>query len=111
MHHRSILLALLPGVLLSQAAPVHAADERQPTSEQVRFFETRIRPLLADNCYPCHGPDKQKSNLRLDSREGLLRGGASGMPLVVAGQTGNSLLIRAVRHQDGMLKMPPKRRL
>ena len=111
MHHRSILLALLPGVVLSQAVPVHAADERQPTSEQVRFFETRSRPLLADNCYPCHGPDKQKSNLRLDSWEGILRGGASGTPPVVAGQPEKSLLIRAVRHQDDMLKMPPKRRL
>jgi hypothetical protein len=111
MHYRSILLALLPSVVLSQAPPVHAADARQRTPEQVRFFETRIRPLLADNCYPCHGPDKQKSDLRLDSREGLLRGGASGRPPVVVGQPEKSLLIRAVRHQDDMLKMPPKRRL
>ena len=87
-----------------------AADDK-PAPTQLEFFEKRIRPLLADNCYQCHGPDKQKSSLRLDSREGLLRGGASGMPLVVAGQPDKSLLIRAVRHQDDMLKMPPKRRL
>jgi hypothetical protein len=110
MLYRFIFLVLLPGLVLSQAAAVSAA-QKQPTLEQIRFFETHIRPLLADNCYPCHGPDKQKSDLRLDSHEGLLRGGASGVPPIVAGQPEKSLLIRAVSHQDNMLKMPPKRRL
>ncbi|MEP7362414.1 MAG: PSD1 and planctomycete cytochrome C domain-containing protein [Acidobacteriota bacterium] len=67
------------------------------------FFETKIRPLLAANCYACHGPDKQFGSLRLDSRDRILRGGAHG-PAAVASKPAESLLIKAVRH-DG-LKMP-----
>src|SRR5579875_4078049 len=108
MQHRSyIFLALLLGLVLSPAVQSYAAAEKNRSAEQDRFFETRIRPLLANNCYQCHGPDKQASDLRLDSREGVLRGGASGKSVIVAGQPEKSRLIRAVRHQDEMLKMPP----
>jgi hypothetical protein len=102
-------LALLAG-LLGGRAPVHAA-EKPPTPEENRFFETRIRPVLADHCYPCHGPDKHKGGLRLDSRAALLRGGDSGAPVLVPGRPEASLLIRAVGRQDEALKMPPKEKL
>ena len=81
--------------------------EAEPTAEQLRFFETSIRPLLVDKCGKCHGAEKQWGSLRLDSREALLRGGDSG-PAVVSGKPKDSLLIRAVRHEDEDLKMPPK---
>ena len=45
------------------------------TPEDVRFFETRIRPLLAEQCFKCHGPEKQKGDLRLDSAEAIKKGG------------------------------------
>ncbi len=67
------------------------------------FFETRIRPVLATNCYACH-TNSAMGGLRLDSRDGLLKGGKRGAA-VVEGDADNSLLIRAVR-QSGDLKMP-----
>ena len=51
------------------------AGEKPTAPEQVRFFETSIRPLLVTQCQKCHGVKKQEGNLRLDSREGLLKGG------------------------------------
>jgi hypothetical protein len=73
------------------------------------FFETRIRPLLSEHCFNCHGPAKQKSGLRLDSRDALLRGGDNG-PAIKPDDPEQSLLVQAVRH-SGDLKMPPKKKL
>ncbi len=73
-------------------------------------FEQRIRPLLIANCIDCHGPDKQKGGLRLDSRPGWQSGGDSG-PAVVPGKIEESPLWRAVTYHDRDLKMPPKRKL
>ncbi len=75
------------------------------------FFEKRVRPILANNCYPCHGPHaaEGQAGLRLDSLEGMLRGGRSG-PAIVPGQADRSLLIHAVNH-DTSLQMPPKAKL
>ena len=70
------------------------------------FFETKIRPVLAENCWSCHGPDQQKSDLRLDSRAAGIEGGLEG-PAIEPGDPDASLLIEAVR-REGHLKMPPK---
>lgn len=86
------------------------AQERPPTAEQLRFFETSIRPLFVEHCLKCHGPDKQKADLRLDSREAILKGGLSGLA-VMPGHPGKSLLIKAVSYRDDELKMPPKGKL
>ena len=67
------------------------------------FFETKVRPILATECYSCH-TDSQLGGLRLDSREAMLQGGKSG-PAVVPGDPEKSLLMTAVR-QTGTLKMP-----
>jgi hypothetical protein len=85
-------------------------DERPPTPEQVRFFETNIRPLFVEYCFKCHGPEKQKAGLRLDTREGLLKGGVSGAA-VTPGQPDSSLLIKAIHYRDPELKMPPAGKL
>jgi mono/diheme cytochrome c family protein len=78
--------------------------------EGIANFERRIRPLLAEHCVSCHGAEKQKGGLRLDSPEGLRTGGDKGAVLV-EGQPTESLLIRAVSYTDEELKMPPKTRL
>ena len=78
------------------------------TAEQVKFFETQVRPLLAENCFQCHGPGKQKGNLRLDSRGHMLSGGESG-PAIVPGKPDESLLLEAVRYES--FEMPPSRQL
>jgi len=73
------------------------------------FFEKSIRPVLAANCFECHGPRKHKAGLRLDSREAMLAGGDSG-PAIVPGAPEKSLLIKAIHYQDEP-RMPPKGRL
>src|SRR5271156_2175697 len=67
------------------------------------FFENKVRPVLAENCYDCH-TSAEMGGLRVDSRERLLQGGKSG-PAVMPGDPDKSLLIQAVR-QSGDLKMP-----
>lgn len=73
------------------------------------FFEAKIRPLLVANCYQCHGPKKQESDLRLDSREAAMKGGSDGA-VIVPGQPEKSLLVQAIRYQ-GDTKMPPTKPL
>src|ERR1700678_3567320 len=95
------------GILGIVVAPARGYD-----GAGVRFFETKIRPVLADNCYACHGPDskKVKAGLRVDSLESLRRGGDSG-PAIVPGDPDASLLILAVRHDSSLAAMPPKSKL
>ena len=72
------------------------------------FFEKRIRPVLHERCVDCHGARKQKGGLRLDSREAMVQGGDSG-PALVPGDPEESLILKAVRHTDADLKMPPSK--
>jgi hypothetical protein len=73
------------------------------------FFEKKIRPILADNCYKCHShsAEKIKGGLVLDSLSGALKGGDTG-PAVVPGKPGESLMIKAISYSDPDLQMPPK---
>ncbi|HEV3440219.1 MAG TPA: DUF1549 domain-containing protein, partial [Gemmata sp.] len=96
-------------LLITCAAYAHAiaADpDPKPTPEQIEFFEKKVRPLLADNCYSCHGQKKQSGGLRLDSVAGL-KTGIDGVPVVVAGEPTKSKLIQAVK-REGEFPMPPK---
>ncbi len=68
------------------------------------YFETRIRPIFANNCNACH-TQAATAGLRVDSLNALLKGGDSG-PAIVPGDPDKSLLIRAVRQTDPDLKMP-----
>ncbi|HEU0119385.1 MAG TPA: PSD1 and planctomycete cytochrome C domain-containing protein [Bryobacteraceae bacterium] len=70
-------------------------------------FVRDVRPLLAKRCFGCHGPALQKSHLRLDRRADALHGGESGVPAIVPGKSGESLLIRYVSGTDAKLVMPP----
>ncbi len=90
---------------LSATTSVRAAG-----TDDVAWFESKVRPLLAERCYGCHGASKQKGGLRLDSRDGWQKGGANGTA-VVPGDPEASLLVKAVRYTDEDLQMPPKRKL
>ncbi len=94
---------VLAGLLLFQTLA------KAGSPEGIEFFEKKIRPLLSEHCQKCHGVEKQKGGLRLDSKAALAKGGDTG-PVVVAGQPDKSLLIRAVRWQDD-LRMPPRSKL
>ncbi len=97
-------------VLLAAACAIGAAQQVPPThSAGVEFFEKRVRPLLAANCYQCHASDKKRSGLALDSVAAMLAGGERG-PALVPGQPEKSLLMRAINH-GGEPKMPPKGKL
>jgi mono/diheme cytochrome c family protein len=82
---------------------------RPPTPREAEFFESKVRPVLAERCFGCHGPEKQKGGLRLDSPSALLKGGDGG-PVVVPGDPENSPLVEAIRY-DGPTRMPPKGKL
>jgi hypothetical protein len=95
-------------LVLALPAPAWSADE-----EGIRFFEQKIRPVLAKNCYACHSTQardakKLKGGLYLDSAAGIAAGGESGQVLV-KGKSRESLLLKSLKH-DG-LEMPPKGKL
>jgi hypothetical protein len=96
----------LGAIALLVSTSVKAADTN---TVGIDFFEKKIRPLLADNCYSCHSAnaEKIKGGLKLDTREAVLKGGDSG-PALVPGKPDQSLLIKAIRYTDAELKMPPK---
>ncbi|EMI52683.1 PSD1 and planctomycete cytochrome C domain-containing protein [Rhodopirellula sallentina] len=97
---RQWLLVFACIVLTSPA--IAQTDDRKQRRE--RYFENRVRPLLIAKCYECHSDVKQESGLRLDSREGILRGGDSG-PAAVVSDPAESLLMQAMRYEG--LEMPP----
>jgi hypothetical protein len=75
----------------------------------IEFFERRIRPVLAQDCYECHSASgKHKGGLVLDHRKAMLAGGDSG-PAIVPGDPQASLLLRAIKHTDDRLQMPKAR--
>ncbi len=81
----------------------------EPTKAELEFFENKIRPILADNCYKCHSHEstKLKGGLSVEFRDTILKGGDTG-PALVPGDPEKSLLIKAVRYTDPDLQMPPK---
>ena len=72
----------------------------------LELFENKIRPVLIEHCYECHSAATTdiKGGLRVDSREAIRSGGESGAA-VVPHQTGQSLLLDALRHES--FEMPP----
>ncbi|MEM9366461.1 MAG: PSD1 and planctomycete cytochrome C domain-containing protein [Planctomycetota bacterium] len=83
---------------------------KQPTSEQLAFFESKVRPLLVEHCYECHSGSSERveGSLLLDSREAHLRGGDSGAA-IVPGNAAYSLLVESIRYES--YEMPPKGQL
>ena len=98
VHCSAALLALIPAASMAD--------------EGIAFFESKIRPLLAQHCYECHSAraEKVKGGLLLDSREGVMKGGDSGAVLV-PGKPDESRLLTAVSYRDSDLQMPPDGKL
>lgn len=87
----------------SAASPTHGSLKSVALSPDADFFENKVRPIFASNCYECH-TDEESSGLRVDSKARFQKGGKRGAP-IVAGDPDKSLMIQAVR-QSGALKMP-----
>src|SRR5262245_10226312 len=93
-------------------SPHSSASARagEPLPRDAEFFEARIRPILVEKCWSCHGNGtKLKGGLRLTNRSSVIQGGDSGAS-VVAGKPDESLLIHAVRY-DAEPRMPPDGKL
>jgi len=109
------LLARRAAAFLLTLGPMRAIAEEAPaavptTPEMVDFFERRVRPVLAERCFACHGSKKQEAGLRLDSRAAILRGSENG-PVAIAGQAEPSRLVKAIGYMDDALQMPPDGKL
>ncbi len=103
-------LPILASIALTTfALRASAAD---PTTDQLAFFEAKVRPLFVKHCYECHSADakKVKGGLLLDSKEGWMAGGDSG-DVLEPGKPNASLLMESVRYGNKDLQMPPKYQL
>ena len=86
-------------------------SESSLTDEEVKFFESKIRPVLVEQCYRCHSSEEKiRGGLSIDTREGILHGGDSG-PAIVPGNLDSSLLWTAITWVDADYEMPPKKKL
>jgi mono/diheme cytochrome c family protein len=88
-----------------RAAALAVAARAEPTPVS---FNKDVRPILADNCYACHGPDRNRrqAGLRLDREEAAKSPLPSGEAAIVAGDPENSALIQRVTHPDEQERMP-----
>lgn len=90
-------------LLIFVASPCLLVADSDP-----ELFESKIRPVLAETCFRCHGDQKSGGMLRVDSREALLKGGDSG-PAIVPGKPEDSLLVQAIARHEGVSAMPPEK--
>ncbi len=96
-------------LLLTGLPAVRAAET---TTEDITFFESRVRPLLIKHCFECHSKQSKtlQGGLRLDSAESLLKGGESGAA-IEPGHPDRSRLIKAVKYDNADSQMPPAGKL
>jgi ankyrin repeat protein len=92
--------------LLTACFPLAAQPALPPAATVKIDFEKHIQPLLAQKCHSCHGADVQQAGLRLDKRQNAMRGGDYG-PVMNAGNSAASKLIKRVVSGDGGMQMPP----
>jgi ankyrin repeat protein/mono/diheme cytochrome c family protein len=100
--------ALPPGTTTEKPPSVATKSKDAPpvAAEKVDFAK-QIKPLLERSCVACHGPEKQRSNFRLDSREALLKGGNTGTAAVVPGKSAQSVLLDYISGRVEGMEMPP----
>src|SRR4051794_28996820 len=98
------LVSTLVGTLV--AVQVGGASDTAPLAVD---FSRQVRPLLAENCFVCHGPDDKarKARLRLDTRQGALGQSRGGTPIIVPGKSTESELITRITARDASEVMPP----
>jgi mono/diheme cytochrome c family protein len=95
--------------LVSRPAPARAADD----AKGVAFFEEKIRPILAQSCVGCHGEEKQKGGLRMDTRAALIKGAEEDGKVTKVVEPGNpekSMIIEAVEYKNEDIQMPPPKK-
>jgi hypothetical protein len=106
---RSLSFPVLLSVSLALSAlPAAMAQEADRPIPETIEFNRDVRPILSDNCFFCHGPDKNKreASLRLDTQEGLLSADGHAAA-VVPGKPDESELIRRILSTNPDEQMPP----
>ena len=98
-------LRILGGSFAIAGSLATAADSFP--ADQIEFFEKSVRPVLAENCYDCHGDHKHENGLRMNLRSAILRGSDYGK-VVEPGNPAASKLIKAIKHESGVESMPKK---
>src|SRR5437588_8983809 len=91
--------------ILASVAPLLAMAAR---ADAPLDFDKDVKPIFEQQCFKCHGPDQQKSGLRLDVKANALKGGDSGEPAIVPGSAHKSNLLKVVVSDDPEQAMPPK---
>jgi hypothetical protein len=102
---------LTPVILIAAfglALATIAADLPPASAKTGVTYAADIKPIFDASCVKCHSGDKPKARLKLDSREGALKGGSDGK-VIIAGDSANSLLVKCIAHatSDKDLWMPP----
>jgi hypothetical protein len=111
--HRSLFVAAVSGfaatLLLTPAAAAIDPAKLPPAAKTPGVtFAKDIKPLFEKSCFKCHGAEKQKGKLRLDTLEATLKGGENA-PNIVPGDSAKSTLVAAIaRAGDEDDFMPPK---
>lgn len=115
-HHSRILIWLCLAITFPAwaSSDFTRAQETTPskfTDQQIEFFEKKVRPVLVEHCFECHGTDQDsiEGGLSVATRENILVGGDSGAAIEL-GKPGDSLLIQSIRY-DGLYQMPPSSKL
>jgi hypothetical protein len=102
----ALALGLTAGRLLSPTSESGAEKQTAPAKASLDFVKD-VRPILEARCFSCHGPDKQRADLRLDRRDTAWKGGESG-PVIVPGKSQESLLLKRVGSTLDKERMPPR---
>src|SRR5260221_7174841 len=106
---RRLWTFLVLALLLPALPTVRGGDQKKPTPAAAAFFETKVRPILSESCFRCHGEKKQRGDLRLDSLAAALEGGGRG-PALVPGNAAKSSWINACGPEDKALKRPEEKK-
>jgi hypothetical protein len=104
------MIVLAVAILFLTISFLHAQSAGPDRMKLLDFFEKKIRPVLADNCFSCHAGAKHKGGIRLDRKEFVFK--ESDEPLIVPGHPHKSLLFRAIRHEiENKMPPPPRNKL
>src|SRR4051812_16906631 len=107
MRKASTLLTVALSGLVLRAADVDLSKLPPPADKKNLTYAKDIKPIFEASCFRCHGEERQKGELRLDSLAAALKGGEDGK-VIVPGQSAKSPLVVAVARLDEDTAMPPK---
>ena len=103
-----LLFAVLVCFCIAVFGVSSASAEHHETPQATLNYNLDIRPILADNCFACHGPDAKtrQADLRFDTKEGAFSE-PSGYPVIVPGKPEESELHLRIVSEDDTYRMPP----